>query len=60
MILQKIEHEIKDVNGLNMIQIRGYPSVGKLALAGSMAIWPEDEKWYVILFRFDSILEGML
>jgi len=38
MILQEIEHEIKNVSGLNMIWIRGYPSIGKSALAGSMAI----------------------
>jgi len=43
-ILQEIEHEIKDVDGLDLIWIRGSLSVEKSALAGSVAIRPEDEK----------------
>jgi len=52
-ILQKIEDEIKNVNGPNMIWIRGSPGVGKSALAASIAIRLEDQKRRVIPFRFD-------
>jgi len=52
-ILQKIEDEIKNVNGPNMIWIRGSPGVGKSALAASIANRLEDQKRRVISFRFD-------
>ena len=52
-ILQKIEDEIKNVNGPNMIWIRGSPGVGKSALAASIAIRLEDQKRRVIPFRFN-------
>jgi len=52
-ILQEIEDEIKNVNGPNMIWIRGSPGVGKSALAASIASRLEDQKRRVISFRFD-------
>ena len=52
-ILQKIEDEIKNANGPNMIWIRGSPGVGKSALAASIARRLEDQKRRVISFRFD-------
>ena len=52
-ILQKIEDEIKNVNGPNMIWIRGSPGVGKSALVASIAIRLEDQKRRVMPFRFD-------
>jgi len=52
-ILQEIEDEIKDVNGPNIIWIRGSPGVGKSALAASIAIRLEDQNRHVISFRFD-------
>jgi len=52
-ILQKIEDEIKNVNGPNVIWIRGSPGVGKSALAASIARQLEDQKRRVIAFRFD-------
>jgi len=52
-ILQKIEDEIKNANGPNMIWIRGSPGVGKSALAASIARRLEDQERRVISFRFD-------
>ena len=52
-ILQEIETEIKNVNGPNVIWIRGSPGVGKSALAASIANRLMDQKRYVITFRFD-------
>ena len=52
-ILHKIEDEIKNVNGPNMIWIRGSPGVGKSALAASIASRLEDRKRHAISFRFD-------
>jgi len=37
-ILQETENEIKNVDGPNLIWVRGSPGVGKSALAASMAI----------------------
>jgi len=53
IILQEIENEIKNVDGPNVIWIRGSPSVGKSALAASIAarLWKQD--CHVISFRFD-------
>jgi len=52
-ILQEIENEIKNVDGPNVIWIRGSPGVGKSALAASIANRLEDQKRHVIPFRFD-------
>jgi len=52
-ILQKIEDEIENVNGPNMIWIRGFPGVGKSALAASVAIRLQKRHRHVICFRFD-------
>ena len=52
-ILQDIENEIKNVNGPNMIWIRGSPGVGKSALAASIANQLSDKKRHLISFRFD-------
>jgi len=52
-ILQEIEDEIKNVDGPNMIWIRGSLGVGKSALAASIANRLKDQKRRVIAFRFD-------
>jgi len=52
-ILQDIENEIKNVDGPNVIWIRGSPGVGKSALAASIANWLGDQNRHVITFRFD-------
>ena len=52
-ILQEIENEIKNVDGPNVIWIRGSPSVGKSALAASVANRIVDQKCHVVPFRFD-------
>ena len=52
-ILQDIENEIRNVNGPNVIWIRGSPGVGKSALAASIANRLVDQKRHVIPFRFD-------
>jgi len=52
-ILQEIENEIKNVDGPNVIWIRGSPGVGKSALAASIANRLVDQKRRVISFRFD-------
>ena len=53
IILQEIENEIKNVDGPNVIWIRGSPGVGKSALAASIANRLADQKRHVIFFRFD-------
>jgi len=53
IILQEIEDEIKNIDGPNMIWIRGSPGVGKSALAASIASRLEAQKRPVISFRFD-------
>jgi len=52
-ILQEIENEIKNVDGPNVIWIRGSPGVGKSALAASVANRIVDQKRHVVPFRFD-------
>jgi len=52
-ILQEIEDGIKNVDGPNMIWIRGSPGVGKSALAASIAIRLQEQHRHVICFRFD-------
>jgi len=52
-ILTKIEREIKSVDGPNVIWIRGFPGVGKSALAASIAIRLQGQHRHVICFRFD-------
>ena len=42
-ILQEIENKFKNVDGPNVVWIRGPSSVGKSALAVSIAIWLEDQ-----------------
>ena len=53
IVLQEIENEIRNVDGPNVIWIRGSPGVGKSALAASIANWLVDQKRHVITFRFD-------
>ena len=52
-ILQEIEEKIKNVDGPNVIWIRGFPGVGKSALAASIAIRLQEQHRHVIWFRFD-------
>jgi len=52
-ILTKIEKEVKNVNGPNVIWIMGFPGVGKSSLAASIAIRLQDQHRHVICFRFD-------
>jgi len=52
-ILQEIEIKIKNVDGPNMIWIRGSPGVGKSALAASVTNRLVDQNRHVIAFRFD-------
>jgi len=52
-ILDKIESELKKVDGCNVIWIRGSPGVGKSALAASIAIRLQKQNRQVICFRFD-------
>jgi len=52
-ILQEVEYEIKNVDGPNVVWIRGSPGVGKSALAASIANRLEDQKRHVISFRFE-------
>ena len=52
-ILQEIENEIKDVDGHNVIWIRGSPGVGKSAIAASIAARLREQDRQVISFRFD-------
>ena len=52
-ILQKIENDIKNVNGHSVIWIRGSPGVGKSALAASIALRLRKLDRHVISFRFD-------
>jgi len=53
IILQEIENEIKNVDGPNVIWIRGSPGVGKSALAASIAARLQEQDRHVISFRFD-------
>ena len=46
-VLQEIENEIQNVNGHNVIWIRGSPGIGKSALAASIIKWLQDQKQYV-------------
>jgi len=52
-ILRNIENEIKNVDGHNVIWIRGSPGVGKSALAASLAKTLREQDRHVISFRFD-------
>ena len=52
-ILQKIENDIKNVDGHSVIWIRGSPGVGKSALAASMAASLREQGRHVVPFRFD-------
>ena len=52
-ILQEIENKIKNVDGPNMIWIKGSPDVGKSALAASISNQLEAQKRHVIAFRFN-------
>ena len=52
-IIQEIENEIQNVDGHNVIWIRGSPGVGKSALAASIAARLQEQDRHVILFRFD-------
>jgi len=52
-ILQEIEDEINNIDGPNVILVRGSPGVGKSALAASIANRLVDKKRHVISFRFD-------
>jgi len=52
-ILTMIEREVKRVDGPNVIWIRGFPGVGKSALAASIAIRLQEQHRHVIWFRFD-------
>jgi len=52
-ILTKIEREVKSVDGFNVLWIRGFPGVGKSALAASVAFRLQEQHRHVIWFRFD-------
>jgi len=52
-ILQRIETEIKNTDGHNVIWIRGSPGVGKSALAASITSQLQYQKRHVTWFRFD-------
>ena len=52
-VLQEIENEIQNVDGHNVIWIRGSPGVGKSALAASIAAQLRAQDRHVIPFRFD-------
>jgi len=52
-ILRKIENEVNKVDGHNVIWIRGFPGVGKSALAASIADRLQEQKRHVVRFRFD-------
>jgi len=52
-VLQEIENKIQNVDGHNVIWIRGSPGVGKSALAASIAARLQEQDRHVILFRFD-------
>ena len=52
-ILDKIESEVKRVDGPNVIWIRRSPGVGKSALASSIAIRLQKQNRQAICFRFD-------
>jgi len=53
LILQEIGNEIKNVDGPNVIWIKGFPGVGKSALAASIAAQLREQDRHVISFRFD-------
>jgi len=52
-ILQEVENEINNVDGPNVIWIRGSPGVGKSALAASIAARLQEQNRHFISFRFD-------
>jgi len=52
-ILQEVEKQIKNVDGPNVIWIRGSPGVGKSALAASIANRLQEQDRHIISFRFD-------
>ena len=52
-ILRKIENEVNKVDGYNVIWIRGFPGVGKSALAASIADRLREQNRHVVWFRFD-------
>ena len=52
-ILQKIEDEVNNVDGHNVIWIKGFPGVGKSALAASIVNQLQTQGRHVIWFRFD-------
>ena len=52
-ILKNIENEIKNVDGHNVIWIRGSLGVGKSALAASIVARLREQGPHVISFRFD-------
>ena len=52
-ILDKIESELKRIDGPNVIWIRGSPGVGKSTLAASVSIRLQKQNRQVIWFRFD-------
>ena len=52
-ILQEIENKIKNVDGHNLIWIRGSPGVGKSALVASITTRLREQDRHFISFRFD-------
>jgi len=56
IILQEIENEIENVDGPNVIWIRGSPGVGKSALAASIVARLREQYRHAIPFRFDHKL----
>ena len=52
-ILQEVEKQIKNVDGPNVIWIRGSPGVGKSALAASIVNRLREQDRHFISFRFD-------
>jgi len=59
-ILQDIESNIKNVNDLSVIWIRGSPGVGKSALAASMAARLRKLDRHLISFRFDHTQSAII
>jgi len=59
-ILQQIETKIKRTDGHNVIWIRGFPGVGKLALAASITTQLQNQKRHVTWFQFDCTESTMI